>query len=336
MEYKTEITKQELNFINDVELRAVLRGRLQELERVFIVNANYSTIFLSISTIEGIFIYLADIYKTELKNSPKYPKEGVNQKLKKFNSLTISELYILLKDVDLLPEIDEFKLIYNLFKDYRNFIHPQKQAKKGWPIDLGHAQMALGLLNATLSALSKNIIIEKFILNKLAGNPDYDSNLVLNLNIDRTRVHSFLIFKNKISTFLHLAFDLSLPKDSLVNFVFNYVDDGNFKMLRLDNRGAPGTPNSVLHCTQKFYWPKILNCVPEKLVKVKNSFAIEVKIDVASKIFDFYVDGAKLIIQDDSGNGKDLFAEFERDLRFGFFNECGPAKLSNIKILKLG
>ena len=73
--------------------------------------------------------------------------------LKDFGNLSINELYLLLNDLKLLPTIENFDLIYKLFKDYRNFIHPLAQKRKDWPINLGQAQMAIGLLNATIGYL---------------------------------------------------------------------------------------------------------------------------------------------------------------------------------------
>ncbi len=69
MEVKTEITRKDISFINDIDLREILRERLNELDRVVIANAHYSTVFLAISTIEGIFKHIGNIYKAEIKNS---------------------------------------------------------------------------------------------------------------------------------------------------------------------------------------------------------------------------------------------------------------------------
>jgi hypothetical protein len=159
MEIQTEITKKEISFIDDIDFRNILYDRLSEIDKVFIVNANYSTVFLSISTIEGIFKHLSSIYKSEIKQLPIYPTNQ-DGKRKRFDKISIDELYDLLKEIGILPEIKDFEKIYKLFKDYRNFIHPQAQHKKAWPVDLGQAQMALGLLNATLEHLSHNIFIE--------------------------------------------------------------------------------------------------------------------------------------------------------------------------------
>ena len=71
-----EIVRKSLDFIDDKDLQIVLEERLGELERVFKVNANLSTIILSISCIEGIFKHIVTIFKPLI--APYFPlkKDG--------------------------------------------------------------------------------------------------------------------------------------------------------------------------------------------------------------------------------------------------------------------
>ncbi len=330
METQTEITTKEISFINDIDFRNILYDRLNEIDRVFTVNANYSTIFLSISTIEGIFKHLAEIFKDDIKQSTIYPitQKG---KRKQFDKISIDEFYPLLREIGILPKIEELEKIYKLFKDYRNFIHPQAQKKKSWAIDLGQAQMALGLLNATLSFLSQNIFIGKDIYQKVAGRPDYDKDHVLHLNLDRTSLHSFVTTKSTVAESFSLSFDLELPDNSIFNFVFNFKDDGDFKMLRLDNRRHPDKPNCLLRCNQRYFWIPIKvakdRCPPSS----KTIFPVKIEIDKSNKLFRFMVDGKEYQFVDKKGKTSDLFAEFTPGLKVGFFNEIRPVKLHNIE-----
>lgn len=330
MEIRTEITKKDINFINDIDLRVMLLERLNELDKVFLVNGNYSTIFLAISTIEGIFKYIATIFKTEISKSSNYPSDSKGKR-KDFNKLSINELYLLLKERDILPDITSFEHVYSLFKDYRNFIHPQAQRRKDWLIDLGQAQMALGLLNATIGHLAQYIFIDKEIFRKLAGNPDYDSNRVLHLKLHRTPLHSFLVLNRQISNTLSLNFDLELPQGSVFNFVFNFVDEDNFKMLRLDNRRNPRTPNCLLYCTQKYFWRIILFADPPH-PPPKSLLSIAITVDFPKKLFSLAVNGDSYSFKDEKGNVKDLFSQIKPNLKIGFFNELGTVKLSNISL----
>jgi hypothetical protein len=333
MEIQSKITMKEISFIDDIDFRNLLLDRLTEIDRVFMVNANYSTIFLSISTIEGIFKHLASIFKTEIKQLPIpiYPIYP-NGNRKRFDKISIDEFYLLFKEMGILPEVVELEKIYKLFKDYRNFIHPQAQKKKTWSVDLGQAQMALGLLNATLGYLSQNIFIGKEIFQKVAGNPDYDGNKVLHLNLDRTRVHSFIVTKRIIQDTLSLSFDLELPAKSIFNFVFNFRDDGSFKMLRIDNRREPETPNYLLHCTQKYFWTPIYRSQSEYPPN-KTIFPVQIEISIPNQLFKIMVDEKEYLYENDGGEVIDLLNEFSSDFPVGFFNEVGPVKLHNVKLI---
>jgi hypothetical protein len=330
METQTQVTRKDLNFINDIDLRNTLRDRLEELDRVFLVNGHYSTVFLAIGCIEGAFKHIAQIYKAEIKGSPQYPKKS-NGQLKDFDNLTIDDLRILLTEQDILPSITKFEHVYNVFRDYRNFVHPQAHTRKGWQVGLGQAQMALGLLNATISELAEYIFIGKNRFNTVAGKPDFDSHEVLNLHrTDDSPLQSFVVLERDISDTLSLTFDLELPQGSVFNFVFNYKDDGNFKMFRLDNRKP--NYNRVLHCTQKYHWRETLFVDPES--PVDTLMPIVIKIDFLNKVFSVSVCGVSHTFKDRSvnRNSRDLFAEISPGLKIGFFNEEGVVRLSNIQL----
>ena len=152
METGTQVTNKQLDFINDVDLRKTLLERLNELDRIFLVNASYSTVFVAIGAIEGIFRHIASIYRNEIKDSDSYPKNSKG-KAQRFDRLTLDDVYEELKNLGILPDIPQYKHMYHLFRNYRNCVHPQAQVLKRWEIQLGQAQMALGLLNATIQNL---------------------------------------------------------------------------------------------------------------------------------------------------------------------------------------
>lgn len=327
--YIPEIAKKTLDFIDDKELQVVIEKRLDELERVFSVNANLSTVILSISCIEGIFKHIASIFKTAILASPSYPKKK-NGNRKDYSQLTIEEIYTLLLERDILQRIGNFDQIYSLFRNYRNFIHPHKQKKELWPVGLGQAQMAIGLLNATIDQISKYIFIGSEILERITGRPRFDLSKVLHLDTNDTRTHSFLILKRPIETTLDLSFDLDLGKNAIFNFVFNYVDDSNFKMLRLDNREHQRTPNALLYSKQKFHWFIVARAnhiqPPEGLISLK------IQIDANKNQFLFKVNGDNYKFSKEAGEEVDLFYEFRKGLKIGWFNEIDPIKVSNIQI----
>ena len=111
IKYRMEIARKSLGFIDDKDLQAVIIKRLDELERVFSVNANLSTIILSISTMRKYFRHIASIFKTAIKASPKYPEIKPGKK-KKFDDLTIEEIYKLLFE----------EISYNVLRALTKFI----------------------------------------------------------------------------------------------------------------------------------------------------------------------------------------------------------------------
>ena len=331
MNINTQITNPHLDFISDVDLRNALLERLHELDRVFLVNANYSTIFIAISALEGIFKYIASIFKDEIRSSSSYPRYTKGNK-KPFDKLTIDETYVELKNLSILPDIPEYEILYRLLREYRNFIHPSAQVHKGWEIKVGQAQLALGLLNVTIQNLERNIFIGKHIFEKVSGNPNYDSTSnVLRLEADATPHNSFIVLNRSVSEKLIITFDLDLPDRSLLNFVFNFVEEGDFKMVRLDNRRNSAYPNAVLRSSQKYLWNYYLVADP-RLLPEKDNFSVRIEIDIPQKLFEFIVDGKSYQFSKKDGKQSYLFNEIEKGRKVGFFNEVGPTKLSSLNI----
>lgn len=330
LELKTETTNKQLGFINDIDLRKVLVERLNELDRVFLVNANYSTVFGALGAVEGILRHVSSIYRDEIKKSSSYPKTGGGENMR-FERLTIEELYIELKNLNILPNIPGYEHTFSLFRKYRNCIHPQRQIKEGWEIELGQAQIAIGLLNTTIQSLNQNVFIKKHIFKKIDGEPNYDSNDVLHLKTANTPFNSFIVLNKPISRKVDIKFDLELPQGSLINFVFNYEDEGNFKMVRLDNRGVNAYPNGVLRSSQKYSW-KVYLFAKMKEPPEKDLYPVNINIDYDNNVFDFIVDNFDYKFMNKRGIKKDLYDELRTNKRIGFFNEVGSVRLSNIEI----
>jgi hypothetical protein len=333
MDIAPQVTAKQLDFIDDMDLRLTLDQRLDELDRVFLVNAHYSTVFVAIGTLEGIFRHIAAKYKPEIMASTNYPKDSKGKR-KKFENLAIDELYVQLSDLNIMPVLDEYPALFKLFRGYRNCVHPQAQVRKGWEINIGQAQMALGLLNATIRNLDRNVFVGKHVFEKIAGYPYYDSKSVLQLKVGDSRHNSFVLLKGPITRVFSVKFDLDLSPESLLNFVFDYSDDGDFRMLRLDRRSNPRYTNGVLRSTQKFRWNEVLRATPKKLPD-KEVFPVGIAIDFDNKTFRLVANGVSYNFQDLTGKPKDLFSQVHKDKRVGFFNEVGPVKLSNIVIDKL-
>ena len=190
--------------------------------------------------------------------------------------------------------------------------------------------MAIGLLNATIDQISKYIFIGTEILETVTGRPRFDSSRVLHLDTSDARTESFLILKRKIKSTLSLSLDLELGKNAIFNFVFNYVDDSNFNMLRLDNRKYTRTPNSLLYSRQKDDW--YIEATADHVQPPEGIISLKIEIDAKNNRFLYTVNGDDYKFYKDGDKEVNLFQELKEGLRVGWFNESSPVKLSNIKI----
>lgn len=235
----------------------------------------------------------------------------------------------MLTEQDILKRIENFVNIYKLFRNYRNFIHPQKQIKESWPVGIGQAQMALGLLNATIDQISKYIFIGTKIFETISGRPRYDLSNVLHLDLANIRTNSFMVSKHKIDSLIKCKFILELGEKGVFNFVFNFSDIGSFKLLRLDNRKMDNTRNALLYCKQPFYWDFEANA--EEKNPPSGEIQVEIEINKITKIFLLKVNekNYKFI---KGGREINLFNELNPKLNIGWFNEVAPVKLTNLEI----
>lgn len=322
LEIIPSFTKKTLNFISDIELRKILEHRLIELDKITMVSASYSILFLSMSTLEGILKHLAKLFRHRIK---------LLGKAKSSDKSNINKLYTQLTDSFIIPKVEHFEQISDFGGKYRDFIHPHVQKTGKTVVDLGEAQLALGLLNATVGLLSGMIFIGDYTFRTVEGIPDYYSE-ILRLQLHETRLHSCLVYDKPVSKEASLSFDLQLPPRAVFNFIFNFRSIGDFKMIRLDTREKDRDEvNSILYCTQRYFWDQVLFAEDPHPPK-KTSIPVTIKIDFGKRLFEFVVDGTPYKFKDQKGTGRNLIDEIEPDLKIGFFNEIRPVNLSNIKL----
>jgi hypothetical protein len=315
-------TKKTLNFISDIELRKILEHRLNELDKITMVGASYSILFLSMSTLEGILKHLVKLFRSRIKTLGK-PKNS--------DKSTINKLYTQLTDLSIIPKIKDFEQISDFGGKYRDFIHPHAQLTEKTVVDLGEAQLALGLLNVTVGLLANSIFIDNYTFRTVEGNPDYYSE-ILRLELHQSPLHSCLVYDKPVSQTASLSFDLQLPPGAVFNFIFNFRGIGDFKMIRLDTREPRrGEVNSILYCTQRYFWDQVLLAVDPHPPK-KTPIPVTIKIDFGKKLFEFIVDGTPYKFKDRKGTDRNLIDEIEAGLKIGFFNEVRPVNLSNIRL----
>ncbi|MBL7204351.1 MAG: hypothetical protein ISS63_08460 [Desulfobacteraceae bacterium] len=136
--------------------------------------------------------------------------------------------------------------------------------------------------------------------------------------------------KRKIDSEFNVKFDLELGKSGIFNFVFNFVDDSNFNMLRLDSRDQERTPNALLFSRQRFHWYIVAEA--EERQPPHGVLRLEIEIKTGENRFRFMVNGKQYTFFKENGEKVDLTEEFRAGFKVGWFNENAPVKLSNIEI----
>jgi hypothetical protein len=305
-----------------MELRKILEYRLTEIDKVAMVGASYSILFLSMSTLEGILKHLKKLFRHRIKA---LGKEDSSDKS------TINKLYTELVNSSIISKVEHFEEISEFGGKYRDFIHPHAEKDEKTVVDLGEAQLALGLLNATVGLLSDRLFIGDYTFRTIEGSPDYFSE-ILRLQLKHPPIHSCLIYDKPVSQTASLSFDLQLPPGAIFNFVFNFRSIGDFKMIRLDTRERRSDQvNSILYCTQRYFWGQVLWAEDPHPPK-KTCIPVTIVIDFGKKLFEFVVDGIPYGFKDKKGAVRKLIDEIEPGLNIGFFNEAMPVNLSNIKL----
>jgi hypothetical protein len=197
-----------LNFISDMELRRILEYRLSELDKITMVGASYSILFLSMSTLEGILKHLKKLFRHKIKALKKEENSDKS---------TINKLYTELINASIIPKVEHFEQISELGGKYRDFIHPHAEKDEKTVIDLGEAQLALGLLNATVGLLSDRLFIGDYTFRTIEGNPDYYSE-ILRLEKQHTPLHSCLVYDKPVSQTGLLALTSTCPQELFLIF----------------------------------------------------------------------------------------------------------------------
>src|SRR5689334_11060824 len=98
MEIQFAATTKTLNFISDPEMTHVILDIMEEIDRLVLVRAHRSMIYLSMSTLEGILANVLRANRTKVKALPSYPLDANGSK-KKIGDLSLANELLLAKDL---------------------------------------------------------------------------------------------------------------------------------------------------------------------------------------------------------------------------------------------
>ena len=143
------------NIVKQLNIKGIeyksLENKILELKKALDNQLTYSIIFLSGSILETIFLYYARNNKDFLKakSTPKY-----NQNIKSFDQWKLNDLIIVAKEIGLIKKDVESQC--HIIKDYRNYIHPNKELKDNFAPDLTTAELCFIALSPTCKQILQN------------------------------------------------------------------------------------------------------------------------------------------------------------------------------------
>jgi hypothetical protein len=323
VQIQLEATSKDLYFLSDPELAQIIRSILSEIDSLAIINAHRSMVYLSMSTLEGILSNVLALNINKIK-APyfSYPKKKGGA-LKDFDKLVLAEKIALAKDLGIISP--EFYDTFNKFKEFRNYMHPLAELEGKQPLDIGLGQIALGLMNHTISKLETIRFIEEKIWKVISGIPVYNSSQ-RQIEFKRfrpLRTHSFLITEDYIGNNIEINFDLHIEEEGVFNFIYNYENEERFHMLRFETRKNEFC--GVLHCEHKYAWRLIKEYNSKWNIKTAEPNTVKIRIN--SNNLKLYLNNKEELSSRSIPCDNNKF--------IGFFNEVRDVYISNLSIVKI-
>jgi len=321
-----QLTTRELGFVSDPELALIIEDLLDEIDRVFSVSGFRSALYLSMSAVEGILKHALKLNSKKALQTPAYLKiKSKNPKKKKIKDLDLFDCIPICSELSLIPK--DLETTYNQLREFRNYIHPERELSSAYKINIGISELGIGILNTTLLHFDKLRFIEGGTWKVISGNPQYTlSNRQLSLMKHQTPTDSFLITEGFINQDFTLEFDVNVPEGSILNFVYNFSAEDNYNMIRIDKRRSPDKTkprdDGLFICPDKFHWPKRSNFKSSPDIN-RNSHNISIK--ASGKSLEFIVDGSELKPKKGAWN-------YDPCKSIGFFNQLQRVKIENFKI----
>lgn len=323
VQIRLEVTSKDLYFLSDPELAQIIRTILTEIDSLAIMNAHRSMVYLSMSTLEGILSNVLALNINKIKSPPfSYPRKKGGA-LKDFDNLVLAEKIALAKDLGIIAP--EFFDTFKKFKEFRNYMHPLVELEDKHPLDIGLGQIALGLMNHTISKLEKIRFIEEKIWKVISGIPVYNSSQrQIEFRLFRPlRTHSFLVTEDYAGNNTEVNFDLHIGEEAVFNFVFNYENEERFHMLRFETRKNEFC--GVLHCEHKYAWRLIEKYNSKWNIKTAEPNTVSIRID--SNNLKLYLNGKEEL------SSKSIPCDNKKYV--GFFNEVRDVDISNLSIVTI-
>lgn len=310
------MTLKSVTFISDSRLRQILIDILCEIDSISVIGAARSTVYLSMSTLEGILSYLIKINEAKARAFPDFPEVNGNQK--QIDRLNFDDKILIANKLNFIE--DDYYQTFQRMRKLRNYMHPYAELDSpDAKIDLGTSQISLGILNHMLSNLGQRRFIQSSIWNVLYGEPIYEQDDKVILK-KLGHAISFLYTDDFRGRPICVEFDLNISAKCLLNFVFNFHQpDSPFYMLRFDARDPNN--NGFLLCKHYPEWDYLNHFNYRLNTDTPNHIRIECLTDTIK----VNINGQEPVL--DRGSPK-----FDNRKSIGFFNEISSLTIEHLRI----
>lgn len=315
-----QLTTRELGFVSDPGLAAIIRDLLDEIDRVFSVSGFRSTLYLSISAVEGLLKHALKLNSKKVLGANSFPTG------KKIEDLTLFQCIPICSELSLIPP--EFTNTYDQLRQFRNYIHPERELSSRYNINIGISQLGIGILNMTLLHFNKLRFIEGGTWRVISGEPQYSLvNRQLVLPRYKFPSYPFIVTDYFIKSDFILEFEVDVPEDAIMNFVYNFSSEDSFNMIRIDKRkdrndATKPRDDGLLVCNDKLHWRKKSEFISSPdLARHRHAISIQ----VSGSSLKFIVDGSEVNLRDNTW-------DYDPDKSIGFFNELQRVNIEGLKI----
>ena len=200
-------------------------------------------------------------------------------------------------------------------------MHPLEELRDKNPLDMGLGQVALGLLNHTISKLEKTRFVDEKIWRVISGIPIYNSSQKkIEFRLYNLPTHSFIVTEDYIDNDIEINLELHIGDDAVFNFVFNYENEEKFSMVRFETRKNEFC--GVLNCEHKYGWQMIEQYNSKWNIKIREPNKVCIRIESGN--LKIYLNGNQELM------GKIVTCDNKKSM--GFFNEVNNVYINNLSI----
>lgn len=132
----------------------ILQYRIEEIEKCFAAESPLSVVLLAGSTLEGVFLGLANKYPKHFNTAYASPKDQ-NGKVRAFHEWNLNAFIDVGRELGLIQH-DTSKFSHTL-RDFRNYVHPFEQLASGFNPRTHTAKLCLQVLKAAIQEIGENI-----------------------------------------------------------------------------------------------------------------------------------------------------------------------------------